>query len=359
MATPSENKNAGLKTRHVFLDTEVYRRYGHNLHDKVLQRLLQLTKDHISTLHITDITLEEIKRQLCDMAAEVAQAMNKGNRLLRNWRSVRSRYSGDQPAPADVDAAALAKEAVRAFDYTLIGWQHKRHDALNLPAKDVFEAYFRRDPPFDKPDSKEFPDAFVVATLDNWCEKNHQKMYVITKDKPMLRAVAQTKALLPLPTLEDYLALLVDDPKVIKKVERIFDSSAWDTVDESIRERLGHLGTPYTGDLHDGEVIHHEAGDGSVELIEFKVISASDAEIEVVAKVKAPIVFEVQYLDTSSAWWDSEDNEYIGGEKEIETLELEMTLSVLIIIDPHDESITEVDLLTRDVYVQEPYETFK
>ena len=27
MATPSENKNAGLKTRHVFLDTEVYRRY--------------------------------------------------------------------------------------------------------------------------------------------------------------------------------------------------------------------------------------------------------------------------------------------------------------------------------------------
>jgi len=70
-------------------------------------------------------------------------------------------------------------------------------------------------------------------------------------------------------------------------------------------------------------------------------------------------VFEVQYLDTSSAWWDSEDNEYIGGEKEIETLELEMTLSVLIIIDPHDESITEVDLLTRDVYVQEPYETFK
>ena len=78
-----------------------------------------------------------------------------------------------------------------------------------------------------------------------------------------------------------------------------------------------------------------------------------------VAKVKAPIVFEVQYLDTSSAWWDSEDNEYIGGEKEIETLELEMALSVLIIIDPHDESITEVDLLTRDVYVQEPYETFK
>jgi hypothetical protein len=89
------------------------------------------------------------------------------------------------------------------------------------------------------------------------------------------------------------------------------------------------------------------------------VISASDEEIEVVAKVKVPIDFEVQYLDTSSAWWDSEDKEFIGGEKEVQALELEMTLSVLIIIDPQDESITEVDLLTRDVYVQEPYETFK
>lgn len=64
MATPSENKNACLKTWHVFLDTEVYKRYGHNLKDKVLQRLLQLTKEHISTLHITDITVEEIKRDM-------------------------------------------------------------------------------------------------------------------------------------------------------------------------------------------------------------------------------------------------------------------------------------------------------
>jgi hypothetical protein len=56
---------------------------------------------------------------------------------------------------------------------------------------------------------------------------------------------------------------------------------------------------------------------------------------------------------------DSEDKEFIGGEKEVQTLELETTLSVLIIIDPEDESIIEVDLLTRDVYIQEPYETLK
>ena len=360
MATPSKNNRDGLNTRNVFLDTEVYRRYGHNLNNKVLQRLLQLTRDHVCTLHITDITMSEIKRQLLDKSTEVAQAVNKGNRLLRNWYSVRSKHSGNQPVQADVDADVLANTAVRDFDFTMeIEWEPYQHAAVDTPAKDIFDLYFRRDPPFDKTDSKEFPDAFVVAALGNWCQKNHQKMYVITRDKGMLRAVAQRKALLPLPTLNDYLALLVDDPKIVKKVERIFNSSAWHTVEESVREQSSGLGTVYTGDFFDGEVIHHEMFDGPVHLIEFDVISASDDQIEVVTKVNALISYEVQYLDTSSAWWDSEEHTYIGGEKEVGTLEIETVLSTLIFIDPQKRSITNVDLLTRDVNVAEPYEDFK
>ena len=86
---------SALKTRHVFLDTEVYRRYGHNLNNKVLQRLLQLTKDHISTLHITDITLAEIQRHdhvhgpLHGLDAEPLQTLLEG----LNFPSVSYRFS--------------------------------------------------------------------------------------------------------------------------------------------------------------------------------------------------------------------------------------------------------------------------
>jgi PIN domain len=360
MMSPPKKAGAGLKTRHVFLDTEVYRRYGHNLEDKVMQRLFQLTQDHVCTMHITDITLEEIRRQIADMASEVAQAVNKGNRLLRNWNKVRLSYATAPKVPDDVVAATIANEGAQNFYFTLtLQWRPQRHDALKIPAKDIFDSYFKRLPPFDKVDSKEFPDAFIVAALDRWCQKEQQMMYVITRDKAMLRAVEQTQTLIPLATLEDYLALLVDDPKVVKLVERIFKSDAWDTVEEGVRDQLGNLGTMYTGDLHDGEVIHHEAGNEPVELVDYDIISAEDDRIEVVAKVKAPITFDVQYLDTSSAWWDSEDKQFIGGDKEVETLELEMSLSVLIVIDPQDGTISEVDLLTRNVRVQEPYETFK
>lgn len=68
--------------------------------------------------------------------------MNKGNRLLRKWHSIRSLHSGNEPVPADVDAATLANEAVRNFDITMITeWKPKRHDALNFPAKHLFDAY--------------------------------------------------------------------------------------------------------------------------------------------------------------------------------------------------------------------------
>jgi len=364
MALESPKTGSGLQTRHVFLDTDVYRRYGHNLHDKVLQRLLQLTKDHICTLHITDITMAEIERQLRELAADVAQAVNKGNRLLRNWRSARLQRFGNRPdAPVDVDASVLANEALSGFGSFGFIIHHEfnaiTHSAFGVPPKAIFDSYFQRKPPFDKPDSKEFPDAFVIAALDSWCLQRREKIYVITKDKAMLRAVSQTKVLLPIATLEDFLALLVDDPQVIEKVVRIFSSSTWDTVEEKVRDEVAHLGTVYTGDLHDGEVVDHRPSDGPVELIDFDVISASDNQIEVVAKLKAPIEFDVQYLDTSSAWWDSEDKEYIGGDTETETLELGTTLSVFLVIDQQDESIEDVKLLTRDVNVEESDETYK
>ena len=354
------SKEAGLKTRHVFLDTEVYRRYGHNLSDKVLQRLLQLTKDHICELHITDITLAEVEYQLSELATEVAQAVNKANRLLRNWRAVRSLFPGMEAAKEmDLDATTLAREAARKFRYDMNLCEPTQHPAMSIPAKGVFDAYFQRLPPFDKPDSKEFPDAFVVAALNDWCRNKNQRMYIVTKDKAMLRAASQTERLLPISTVEDFLSLFVDDPNVNDVVERVFDSPAWDIVEERVRDQLSQLGTVYSGDLDDGEVIDHRAGNEPVKIQDFDVISASDKELEVVAKVDVSIEFDVQYLDTSSATWDSEDKVLIGGEREVETFEVEKTLSILVTINSRDETISEVDLLTRDVSLSEPYENYK
>lgn len=359
MAKNPEASELGLKTSHVFLDTDVYRRYGHNLNDKVLQTLLRLTNDHVCTLHITDITAAEIKRQIADLAAEVAISVNKANKQLRNWRKARSRIT-PPPVSDDLSAPELAKEAVGQFDFLMaFGWKPTSHAAMKIPAAQIFESYFRRESPFDKTDSKEFPDAFIVAALDQWCTNNNARMYVISRDKAMMRAVEKTKTLLPLPTLENFLALLVENPEIRAKVAGIFKSH-WQAIVESVRDQILNLGTVYTGSLEDGEIIEHELDPGGeMALVSYDVISASDDQIEVVAKVEASVNYEVQYLDTDTAWWDSEDKEYVGGDKALQTVKMDTTLSLLIIIDPKEEEIAEVDILTRDINVEEQSEDYR
>jgi hypothetical protein len=149
MAASDNQGGIGLKTRHVFLDTEVYRRYGHNLNDKVLQTLLQLIKDHVCTLHVTDITQLEIARQIREVAIELASDVNKSNKRLHNWRLPRSWSSATHKAPAEIDAAAIAAEAVQHFELRMsVDWGPEKHAALSIAAKDIFASYFRREPPF-------------------------------------------------------------------------------------------------------------------------------------------------------------------------------------------------------------------
>jgi hypothetical protein len=161
MTKRPKQSNAGLKTRHVFLDTEAYRRNGHNLNAKVLQSLLRYIKDDACTLHITDITKSEIKAQIRELAGEIASTVNKGNnkgnKELRRWYS-RGIWLPPPKIGKDVDVSDLANRVIADFDITIsTAWKVVNHRATDVPSKEIFDLYFRREPPFDTPDSKEFP----------------------------------------------------------------------------------------------------------------------------------------------------------------------------------------------------------
>jgi len=361
MTTPL-NAGIGLKTRHVFLDTQVYRQYGHNLNTKVLRSLLQQVQDHVFTLHITDITKSEIERQIGELAIEAAQAINKGNKERHRWEARSAWPTHQQKTSGDVSAEDMKRRGIQDFNIGLArDWRPTEHRALDISPKELFEKYFAREPPFEKADSKEFPDAFVIAALDRWCVEKHERMYVVTRDDAMKRAAEKTETLLPLSSLDELLEIMVQaqDPKIIDRVQGIFESAKWDTVEERLRDGIGQLGTVYIGGLQDGEVIEHFAGNDPPKLDDFHVISVSDEQIEVIMKVKLSIEFTVQFLDTSLATYDSEDQTYIGAEKETETFEQEKDINVFVVVDAKDDEIVDVDILTRDLYLEEPYEDYK
>jgi hypothetical protein len=135
--------------------------------------------------------------------------------------------------------------------------------------------------------------------------------------------------------------------------------SVWDKLEESVRDQIIHLVVIYTGDLFDGEAIEHFVGNEPVELVGFHVLSVSPDEIGVLAKLKVPLTVEVQYQDTTNAFYDKEDGTYIGGETAVAEIESEVTISVFLTIDPSNQEVLEVDILTQEVRFSEPYETYK
>lgn len=343
----------GLETRHVFLDTETYKSFGHNLKSEPLAELTSHLREGALILHITDITLSEIERHIHEDAAKAAIDILGTSKLIARWRA---RSPGTSlPELNAIDAVKLAETAFNEFTLTMTYvWKAQLHSALEIPASSVFDLYFQRKPPFDG-NSKEFPDAFVVLALARWCRGNELKMYVVTADAAMQRAASDTGVLLPVNSLQNLLQMVTaaETPEVLEHVDDLVVSQRFlDQLEEKLQEGIGWLGTVYAGDLPEGE-----AGDirvtGTPEIERVSVLSASAGRIGVLLAVKMPVTVEVTYADLSKASYDKEDDIWLGAETAFTEIDAMPIVRMFVEIDPSDDSIRKIEFITTDVEVAE------
>jgi hypothetical protein len=69
-----------LASRHVFLDTQVYRALGHNPANRAMTLLEEQVTSHRVVLHTTDITLLEVRRQIRERV--LARQRERGDKPL-------------------------------------------------------------------------------------------------------------------------------------------------------------------------------------------------------------------------------------------------------------------------------------
>jgi hypothetical protein len=122
----------------------------------------------------------------------------------------------------------------------------------------IFEKYFARKAPFDTAKGKEFADAFVIEALGTWCRQSNSKMYVITSDAAMQRAATETGVLIPIPSLQDLLGIAAEaeTPELAAAIEKVIGTQQFrDDLQEYVKEHIGCLGTVYSGDYTEGEIL--------------------------------------------------------------------------------------------------------
>jgi hypothetical protein len=136
-----------LSTRHVFLDTQVYRGLGHNPANPALLTLKEQIESHRVVLHTTDITLLEVRQQIHERVQARQRELVSIEKDFRRWRKQAPRST---PNPLlEFDAEALATELFERFrTFLLVECRTEVRQALIAPEM-IFAKYFDRKPPFD------------------------------------------------------------------------------------------------------------------------------------------------------------------------------------------------------------------
>jgi hypothetical protein len=166
--------------------------------------LKELVTSYRLVLHTTDITLLEVRRQIRERVLARQRELSTIEKDLARWHK-----SAPKAAPKrtiEFDAEALSIELFHKFERFLrLECKALVHTAVAVAPAQVFETYFDRKPPFDGEDSKEFPDGFVLEALRQWCREESDRIYVVTRDQPMTRAVLADQRLLPLKDIHELL----------------------------------------------------------------------------------------------------------------------------------------------------------
>ena len=208
--------------RVAFLDTEVFIHENFSYSSPRFQGLRNLVRDSDVVVKLTDVTAQEVRSKLGESlrTAETAvlQARSKG-RLLRNLTQlpVHGMF-----APLDMKSAE--GELLRQFEAFLRVCNVEIVAADGVSITGVFADYFAGAAPFAGKSKPQFPDAFALAAIEQWCEVQSRDAYVVSGDSDFKDACELSTRMTCVPSLNELLSLILTETEEerVRLVVRLF-----------------------------------------------------------------------------------------------------------------------------------------
>lgn len=170
--------------KNIFLDTNIYEE-NNFLHGTRIHNIFDYSKKRIIKLHMTKISYWELKERILfnlnkaiNDQRSFVDSINK-TRILRNL----NRY--EMLVKPTFNVSSALDEIIKKLDNLIECGNVNFIDSNIVDIDKVFDQYYKSISPFSKNVDKkhEFPDAFIIESVDNWCELNSTKMIFVTKDK--------------------------------------------------------------------------------------------------------------------------------------------------------------------------------
>ena len=295
-----------MESEWVFVDTEVYRSAGFNLLKPELRRYNALCEARELQPLTTAITERELEGAVHEVAAEIYRGVQRFRGRLHVFDHFQASIHGkalDEVTVPDVE------ESLRV---QLVESRQRSHtvqiDEHEGAVTRVFERYFEGRPPFSEGKKKnEFPDAFVLDSLEQWALGKTQKINVVSGDPDLAQACAESEVLVHVGSMAGLLDIYNAHNRLARDVLAGLLSRDEDLC-RLIEEAL--MGSGYYVDDEDGDIEDIRVDD--VETQNYYIIDLKETEAVVSVEYDATVTAEVTYLDTARSAWDSEEGRWLG-----------------------------------------------
>ncbi|HXJ91392.1 MAG TPA: PIN domain-containing protein [Terriglobia bacterium] len=342
---------AQLKTKNVFLDTQVFFDSGFRYQGQVLSALASYATEGDVCVFLTDITVEEVKANIRDAVQEAVQAhqsFSAKGKILHNSSSVAVKTT-----LTALNKSALVTELIAQFEAYLEEVEATILKAYDMKVGPILDAYFSQKPPFGLGKKKsEFPDALALEALRDWCGKTSNALYVISGDADMQAACSETGPLHSLPRLADFLDALTSEETVTEFV-RTETAKRKDEIVKRVTQVFPDRGFIITdvADFH-AHVNEVRVDDVGLDDTDFEVIEVSTDSATIVATAHISYEADLMYGNENTASYDHEDG-YFFFDTVNKTVELEEDYDAQIIAkfkdhDPASFTLSDVQLDAPD-----------
>lgn len=186
----------------VFLDTNVFIRHGFNTESGQLKRLEDLSVSGDVRIFMTEINYEEVKLNIKEKSKETVDEFEKFikktkllNRIAKN---------NIEELVKIVDANVLEEKIITEFKRFLRTCRVTFLSNKAIDVRKVFKKYFTRTLPFRDSKKNEFPDAFMLASIESWCNYYDKKMYIVSSDGDIINSCSTIDGIVCLKNLDEF-----------------------------------------------------------------------------------------------------------------------------------------------------------
>lgn len=222
----SNGGSGQLETDQVFIDTQAWVKERLNWRSKSCSRLRELVRSRQVQVLTTSVTRSEVRSQIQKSLEHARDAMRKYDVVLGQLQN--------ENAARALEGPEVAAKLQGLFDAFM-----KDLGVIEVPlSKDVdkiFDDYFHERPPFSAKKKSEFPDAFVVSSLQERARKTGKNIYVVSGDGDLKACCAHASELMIVESIAEIISKATVTKTIHDELLSFLRSS------EALQEKLTEL----------------------------------------------------------------------------------------------------------------------